>query len=154
MQAVIQAKSALRRPGLARSYSRCRPQPILRHCRWADRCSHERRSRNHLEVLEVSLVRPHGHARSDRRQGRSCAARGTLVPDDNRATLDRLWDPLVASWFEHGRDDPQLRLLRFDSEQAQIWLNENSLFSEIRLLLGRDTKSRENEKVAEVELDG
>lgn len=80
--------------------------------------------------------------------------RGTLAPDDEPVTIDRLWDPLVASWFEGGRDDPELLLLRFDPEQAQIWLNENSLFSEIRLLLGRDPKTGQNEKVTEVELAG
>jgi general stress protein 26 len=31
-----------------------------------------------------------------------------------RATIDRLWNPFVAAWFE-GKDDPKIRLLRFDA---------------------------------------
>lgn len=38
---------------------------------------------------------------------------GTLVADNNRATIDRLWNPFIAAWFD-GKDDPKLRLLRMD----------------------------------------
>jgi general stress protein 26 len=77
---------------------------------------------------------------------------GHLVPDDDRATIDRLWNPFVAAWFEQGKDDPKLRLLRFDPADAQIWLNENSLFAGVKMLLGADPKADYKDKVAEVEL--
>jgi len=77
---------------------------------------------------------------------------GELVIDDDRATIDRLWNRFVAAWFEGGKDDPKLQLLRLDPERAQIWLNENSLFAGVKLLLGRDPKKEYEEKVAEVEL--
>ena len=54
--------------------------------------------------------------------------------------------------FEQGRDDPKLQLIRFDAEQAQIWLNENSLFAGVKLLLGADPKQDYEDKVAEVEM--
>ena len=38
---------------------------------------------------------------------------GMLVPDNDRATIDRLWNPFAAAWYEGGKDDPQLALLRF-----------------------------------------
>jgi len=75
---------------------------------------------------------------------------GQLTPDDDRATIDRLWNPFVAAWYEGGRDDPKLQLLRFDPDRAQIWLNENSLFAGIKLMLGRDPKKEYKDKVAEV----
>jgi general stress protein 26 len=77
---------------------------------------------------------------------------GRLVPDDDRATIDRLWNRFVAAWFEGGRDDPKLQLLRFDPESAQIWLNENSLFAGVKMLLGVDPKQDYKDKVAEVDL--
>ena len=77
---------------------------------------------------------------------------GELVIDTDRAALDRLWSRFVAAWFEGGKHDPRLRLLRLDAERAQIWLNENSLFAGIKLLLGRDPKKEYRDKVAEVEL--
>jgi general stress protein 26 len=46
---------------------------------------------------------------------------GTLVPSDDRAVIDRLWNPIIASWYKDGQDDPDLILLRFDTEQAQVW---------------------------------
>ena len=77
---------------------------------------------------------------------------GELVVDDDRATLDRLWNRFVAAWFPGGKDDPKLRLLRLDPERAQIWLNEHSLVAGVKLLLGRDPKKDYKDKVAEVKL--
>ena len=54
------------------------------------------------------------------------AVHGELTPSDDRATIDRLWNRFVAAWFEGGKDDPKLQLLRFNPDRAQIWLNEHS----------------------------
>ena len=78
---------------------------------------------------------------------------GRLVPDEDRATIDRLWNRFVAAWYEQGKDDPKLQLLRFDPADAQIWLNENSLFAGVKMLLGADPKADYKDKVAEVALD-
>ena len=77
---------------------------------------------------------------------------GRLVPDSDRATIDRLWNPFVAAWFEGGKDDPKLALLRFDAEHAEIWLNESSIFTGIKLLMGSDPKKDYTDKVATVSL--
>ena len=77
---------------------------------------------------------------------------GKLVPDNDRATIDRLWNSFIAAWYEGGKDDPNLQLLRFDPDRAQIWLNENSLFAGIMLMLGKDPKKEYKDKVAEVGL--
>ena len=77
---------------------------------------------------------------------------GDLVPDNDRAMIDKLWNPFVAAWYEEGKDDPKLQLLRFDPSEAKIWLNENSLFAGVRILLGRDPKKDYSDKVAEVRL--
>jgi len=79
------------------------------------------------------------------------AVHGTLSPVDDPAMVDRLWNPFIAAWFE-GKSDPKLRLLRFDAEHGQIWLNENSLFAGVRVLLGRDPKKDYRDKVAELRL--
>ena len=77
---------------------------------------------------------------------------GRLVPDHDRSTIDRLWNRFVAAWFEGGKDDPKLQLIRFEPEAAQIWLNENSLFAGVKMLLGSDPKEDYRDKVAEVDL--
>jgi len=80
------------------------------------------------------------------------AIEGELVADNDPAMIERLWNPFVAAWFKGGKDDPNLLLMRFDPEHAQIWLNENSLFAGVRILLGRDPKKDYQDKVADVRL--
>jgi len=46
---------------------------------------------------------------------------GNLVPSDDRAVVERLWNPFIASWYKDGKDDPDLQLLRFDTESADVW---------------------------------
>lgn len=76
---------------------------------------------------------------------------GNLVIDNDRAVIDRLWNPFIAAWFD-GKDDPKLVLLRFDAEQAEVWLNENSLLAGVKMLLGGDPKKDYADKTAEVDL--
>lgn len=79
--------------------------------------------------------------------------RGDIRPNDDPAMIDRLWNPFVAAWYEGGKSDPKLQLLRFDAGHAQVWLNESSLFSGVKLLLGRDPKKEYKDKVADIDLD-
>ena len=46
---------------------------------------------------------------------------GTLHLDDDRAVIDRLWNPIIASWYKGGKDDPDLALIRFDADKADVW---------------------------------
>lgn len=78
---------------------------------------------------------------------------GTLSLDTDRATIDRLWNPFVAAWYEGGKDDPKLALLRLDAEEAEIWENGSSLVAGLKMLLGRDPKKDYKDKVATVTLD-
>lgn len=81
------------------------------------------------------------------------AVHGQLTPSGDRAIIERLWNRWIAAWFEGGKDDPNLQLLRFDADRAQVWLNENSALAGMRILLGRDPKKDYQDKVADVRLD-
>lgn len=78
---------------------------------------------------------------------------GELSLDNDRARIERLWNRFVAAWYPGGKDDPKLQLIRLDPEHAQIWLNENSLFAGMKLLMGSDPKKDYRDKVAEVRLN-
>lgn len=80
------------------------------------------------------------------------AVHGGLTAHNDRAMIDKLWNPFVAAWFEGGKDDPNLQLLRFEPERAQIWLNGSSLLAGIKMLMGADPKKEYADKVAEVSL--
>ena len=77
---------------------------------------------------------------------------GSLSVDNDRAVIDRLWNRFVAAWYEGGKDDPKLTLLRFNPERAEIWLDASSLIAGIRMLFGADPKKEYRDKVAEVSL--
>ena len=79
--------------------------------------------------------------------------RGTLSINNDRATIDRLWNPIVAEWYE-GKDDPKLALVKFDVDDAKIWLSDLGGFLKpaFNKLLGRKPESGMKEKVAEVSL--
>jgi general stress protein 26 len=80
------------------------------------------------------------------------AVHGKLSVDTDRIMVDKLWNRFVAAWYEGGKDDPKLALLRLDPERAQIWEDASSLVSGVKLLLGVDPKKDYQEKVANVRL--
>lgn len=55
---------------------------------------------------------------------------GSLVLDNNPAVIDELWNPIIASWFEDGKSDPDLALIRFDTVKADVW--EASAFETLK----------------------
>ncbi len=75
---------------------------------------------------------------------------GNLSLDNDQAIIDRLWDGSIAAWFEGGRSDPKLALLRLDPERAEIWLEGSSLVAGIKMLFGSDPKREYRDNVAEV----
>jgi general stress protein 26 len=75
-----------------------------------------------------------------------------LSLEQNRAMVDKFWNRYVAAWFEGGKDDPKLALLRFDADRAEIWLDESSFLAGVKLLFGSDPKQDYKDKVAEVRL--
>ena len=78
------------------------------------------------------------------------AVEGELFADNDRATIDRLWNRFVAAWFEGGKNDPDLQLLRFEPRDAHIWLNEHSAIAGVKMLLGNDPKDDYKDKTAQV----
>lgn len=76
---------------------------------------------------------------------------GSLALHDDRSTIDRLWNPFVAAWYE-GKDDPKLALLRLDAEHAEIWIDGSSILAGVKMLLGIDPKKDYRDKVADVPL--
>ena len=77
---------------------------------------------------------------------------GTLSVDNDRLMIDRLWNRFVAAWFEDGKDDSRLALIRLDAEEAEIWLDASSLIAGVKMLLGVDPKKDYQDNVAKVAL--
>ena len=80
---------------------------------------------------------------------------GTLEAVSDRALVDKLWNPIIASWYKEGKDDPDLQLVRFDTSKAEIWKAEagSTLVAAALKMLGRDPgKDHQRENQAEVAL--
>jgi general stress protein 26 len=80
------------------------------------------------------------------------AVEGELFTDNDAATIDRLWNRFVAAWFEGGKQDEKLQLLRFQPRDAHIWLNEHKAFAGVKMLLGNDPKDDYKDKTAQIRL--
>ena len=68
---------------------------------------------------------------------------GTLVHENNRAVLDKLWNNSIAAWYPGGKDDPKLVLLRFDLDDAEIWTADPSVKGMFKLATGMTMKEGE-----------
>ena len=77
---------------------------------------------------------------------------GTLRVDTDRAVVERLWNKFVAAWYQGGKDDPKLALLRLDADRGEVWLNGSSIVAGVKMLLGIDPKQSYKGNVAQVDL--
>jgi general stress protein 26 len=46
---------------------------------------------------------------------------GTASVDRDQERIEQLWNPMVEAWFENGREDPTVALLRVDATTAEFW---------------------------------
>ncbi|MEJ6397417.1 pyridoxamine 5'-phosphate oxidase family protein [Yoonia sp. 208BN28-4] len=51
---------------------------------------------------------------------------GTLEVTENPAKVDEIWSPIAAAWYEEDKQDPDLRLLKFTPQSAEVWLTSTS----------------------------
>jgi general stress protein 26 len=81
--------------------------------------------------------------------------KGTLVLAHDREVIERLWNPIIASWYKEGKNDPDLALIRFDADSADVWEANvgSTLKAALIKLAGRDPgKQHQEENRAKVTL--
>ena len=69
--------------------------------------------------------------------------RGNLVPETNEAIVDKYWSNITEAWFDGGRHDPNLLMLRFELEDAEIWEGDESILGKIKMLTGMKISGEE-----------
>lgn len=52
---------------------------------------------------------------------------GRAALSDDRKKLDEIWNFVAASWFEEGKEDEDLALVRMDLSEAEIWATDGGL---------------------------
>lgn len=68
---------------------------------------------------------------------------GTLVEETDPARIDRHWSKEVEAWFPKGRDDPDLVMLRFEIDDAEVWTVDVGLFGAFKMLTGSAVRTSE-----------
>lgn len=71
--------------------------------------------------------KPALHVVSDAAEGLYARIDGTLSLSDDRAKLDELWNAVASSWFEDGKRDEDVQLMRFDMTEAEVWATGGKL---------------------------
>lgn len=61
---------------------------------------------------------------------------GTVSVSRDAAIIDELWSFADKAWFPKGKDDPNLRLLRFEAIDAEFWDSPGLIAAGIALLQG------------------
>jgi len=76
---------------------------------------------------------------------------GTARIDNDFAQIDKLWNKQAEAWFPQGKDDPNLALLRFDIDNAEMWETDISLSGRVKMLLGGTIRGDEAGSHAKVD---
>lgn len=61
---------------------------------------------------------------------------GLVAVDNDPALIDKLWSKPVEAWFPGGRNDPDLTLIRFDIDEAELWESDMSLSGRLKMIFG------------------
>jgi len=54
------------------------------------------------------------------------SAKGRLRRSGNVDKVEEFWNPVVAAWYEHGKDDPDIALMELTLEDAAVWSTTGS----------------------------
>lgn len=86
-----------------------------------------------------NVLAPGGPARADlsaKGHDLFAAVSGTLTEETDRTVFDKLWSNKVEAWFEGGRNNPSILLMRFDISDAEVWKVDMSVMGLIHLVSG------------------
>ena len=61
---------------------------------------------------------------------------GTLEEERDPAVIDRYWSKQTEAWFKGGRSDPDLLMLRFELDDAEIWEADATMTGFFKMLTG------------------
>jgi general stress protein 26 len=68
---------------------------------------------------------------------------GKIVRETDAGVIDRFWSNSVAAWYDKGRDDPKLLMLRMELNDVEIWTADMGLKGWFKLLSGKPLKASE-----------
>lgn len=52
---------------------------------------------------------------------------GRVSVSQDKEKLDEIWNAVASAWFDGGQQDPDVQLVRFDVQEAEVWVTGGSL---------------------------
>lgn len=77
---------------------------------------------------------------------------GKLAIETSKERFDQFWSNFAEAWYDGGKDDPNILLLRMDLGAAEIWDGDMGLFDTAKMALGMDVREDASEHHAETRL--
>lgn len=68
---------------------------------------------------------------------------GSVQVHNDFAMIEKLWSRQAEAWFPGGKDDPNLALLRFDIDNAELWETDMSLTGKAKMVFGGTIRADE-----------
>ena len=62
--------------------------------------------------------------------------KGAIVIDNNPDKIHKLWNKTLEAFFPNGERDPDLTLLRFDIDEAELWEADVSMKTKVKIAFG------------------
>lgn len=62
---------------------------------------------------------------------------GSLAQETDPAVIDKYWSKKVAAWYQGGREDANLCMMRFQLSDAEVWTVDPDLSGRFKLLTGK-----------------
>ncbi|MEH0844118.1 pyridoxamine 5'-phosphate oxidase family protein [Micromonospora sp. CPCC 205711] len=89
---------------------------------------------------------------SDQKHNAWVSLSGTAQEGFDRARAERLWNPILKTWFPDGLDTPGLTLIKVHASSAEYWDSPNStvvnLFGFAKAASGKPPKAGEKHEVS------
>ena len=77
---------------------------------------------------------------------------GNLTEETREDIIDKHWNNAAAAWYEQGRQDPSLLMLRMDLGDAEIWEADPGVVGIFKMMTGITMKGDEMGDHAKVAL--
>ena len=77
---------------------------------------------------------------------------GTLSEETSEERKDKHWSNAVEAWYEQGRQDPSLLMLRMDLHDAEVWEADPGVVGMFKMMTGMTMKGDEMGDHAKVAL--
>lgn len=61
---------------------------------------------------------------------------GELLEETSQAIIDKYWSNAVEAWFEDGKNDKSLKMMRFKLDDAEIWTVDPGIKGTLKLASG------------------